>query len=402
MFSKKDYRKVLEQAARQMILVHRIDTLNKLILRAIIRNIKVNHAGIFLLDKIKNEYVVEVSKGKEGDKIPPGFTKIKPSSAIIRYFSDPKNSIFDQKALRYNRLNYYLRKYKDRKDLSIITNFLKTLKDEMSLFRAKLCIPGIFRDKLIGVLFLGNKKDNSDFTSEEIGFLTVLASDVVMAIQNAWLFEDLNKQLEKNKKLFVKAVSALSAAIEAKDKYTMGHTERVVNIALTIARNLSNIQIENWNIFKESLSIAALLHDIGKISIPEKILNKKKPLNEKEWQFILRHPVVGFEILSSLEEYQDVLLGVKYHHERYDGKGYPSALKGENIPLIACIISVADSYDAMTSERPYRKALTPQDALIEIKKNRGKQFHPLIVDAFEKAYQQNFMSFNYYENPKSR
>jgi len=385
---KRDYRHDLEKTARQMILVHRVDTLIRLILRTIMKNIRVKHSGIFLYDKEKDEYVIRVSKGKRGIKIPEGFAKIKKDNSIIKYFTDKELSSFDQNFLLYNRINYYL-KYSRSKGRSDLVDFLEDLKNQLSLFQAKACIPGFFRNDLVGILFLGAKEDGGVFRPEELGFLSVLASDVVMAIRNAWLFEDLNKQLDKNKKLFLNTVIAFATAIEAKDKYTSGHTERVVEYSLIIARILKEVNPEITGEFIENLRIAALLHDIGKIGIPEEILNKKGALTGKEKEFIFKHPLIGANILSPIGEFKDIIVGIKHHHERWDGKGYPSSLKGDEIPLIAAIISVADSYDAMISDRPYKKALSKDDALEEIKRNSGRQFNPRVANAFIEACEGN-------------
>jgi putative nucleotidyltransferase with HDIG domain len=383
---KRDYRKHLENAARQMILVHRVDTLARLIVRTIVRNIHVEHAGIFLYDKTKGEYIVKVSKGRKGTKIPVGFTKVKNDNPIIRFFTDKNlKKYFKQDYLLYSRINYLIKNGRAGGDKNL-SDFLERLKSEFSLYQAKAFIPGFYRKNLIGVLFLGDKADGKSFRPEELGFLSVLASDVVMAIQNAWLFEDLNNQLSINKKLFLSTVTALATAIEAKDRYTLGHTERVMRYSLEIARNLAGITIPNIKEFEENLKIAALLHDIGKIGISESLLNKKAPLTDKERMSISEHPLMGVEILNPITEFKDVLLGVKYHHERYDGKGYPFKLSGNQIPLAAAIISVADAYDAMTSKRPYRKALTDEKAVVQIKSNRGKQFNPVVVDAFLRIY----------------
>jgi putative nucleotidyltransferase with HDIG domain len=259
-----------------------------------------------------------------------------------------------------------------------------------SLYQAKACIPGFFRNDLVGILFLGGKENGKKFSEEELGFLSVLASDVVMALKNAWLIDDLNHQLKANKRLFLQTVSALASSIEAKDKYTIGHTERVVKHSLDIAYGLKkHIRIDNWDKFIEDLRIAALLHDIGKIGIPEKILNKENVLTAKERRIIENHPLIGANILNHIEEFREVLLGVKYHHERHDGKGYPYHLKGRQIPLIASIVSLADAFDAMTIDRPYHKSLSPQEAMKEIEGNKGQQFSPLVVDAFLKVYQNN-------------
>jgi HD-GYP domain-containing protein (c-di-GMP phosphodiesterase class II) len=158
-----------------------------------------------------------------------------------------------------------------------------------------------------------------------------------------------------------------------------------VSYSLEIAENLEMPDVDDYKNFKENLIVAALLHDIGKIGVPEKVLNKKTFLNTKEWEFIHKHPMLGIDILHPIREYEDAISGIKYHHERYDGKGYPFNLKGEEIPLIASIIAVADAFDAMTSERPYRKAMTVKQAVNEIMKNKGKQFNPSVVDAFLRA-----------------
>jgi len=352
------------------------------------KNIRVKHSGIFLYDKYKDEYVIRVSKGRRGIKIPEGFAKIKKDNSLIRYFTDKELSSFDQDFLLYNRINYYL-KYSRSKGRSDLVDFLEDLKGQLSLFQAKACIPGFFRNDLIGILFLGAKEGGGVFRPEELGFLSVLASDVVMAIRNAWLFEDLNKQLDKNKKLFLNTVIAFATAIEAKDKYTSGHTERVVKYSLIIADILSKTDPGVSAEFIENLRVAALLHDIGKIGIPEEILNKKGILTGKEREFIFKHPLIGANILSPIGEFKEIIIGIKHHHERYDGKGYPSGLKREETPLIAAIIAVADSYDAMTTDRPYKKALSKDDALKEIKRNSGKQFNPRVVGAFVEAFEGN-------------
>jgi HD-GYP domain-containing protein (c-di-GMP phosphodiesterase class II) len=385
---KKDYRKELEKAAKQMILVHRVDTLIRLILRTIIRNLKVKHAGIFLYDKDKDEYVVKISKGKWDLKLPPGFVKVKKDNPLIKYFTNNKLKILGDDVVLLERINQLLSSKKVKRNKKI-KKLLEEIRFQFSLYNTKVCIPGFFRDKLIGVLFLGEKENKENFTSEELGFLSVLSSDVVMAIQNAWLFEDLNKQVEINRNLFLQTANALATAIEAKDRYTSGHTERVSRYSLAVAEEVKKIKKmskKKWERFLESLKIASLLHDVGKIGIKEDLLNKNGSLTKEERKEIEKHPLVGYSILKPIEEFQEPILGVKYHHERYDGKGYPNGLKGGKIPLIAQIISVADTFDAMTSHRPYRPAMKREKAVEEIKRNKGKQFSPLIVEAFLKAY----------------
>ena len=138
--------------------------------------------------------------------------------------------------------------------------------------------------------------------------------------------------------------------------------------------------------FLEHLHISSLLHDIGKIGIPESILNKNGPLDEDEKKRMQEHPIVGVNILAPIKELEHSMLGVKYHHEKYDGSGYPEGLKGEEIPLIASIISAADTFDAMTTNRPYRQALSVKEAVEEIARASGKQFDPRVVNALVELY----------------
>jgi HD-GYP domain-containing protein (c-di-GMP phosphodiesterase class II) len=207
-----------------------------------------------------------------------------------------------------------------------------------------------------------------------------------MNIRNAQLITALQNELDKKQSLFLNTTVAMAAAIEAKDRYTHGHTSRVTNYALAIATKLQqkNKKINN-NKFFEDMQIASLLHDIGKIGVPEAILNKEGALDPEERKKINEHPMIGVSILQRINEFETVLLGVKYHHERFDGNGYPEGLKGDNIPLIAAIISVADSFDAMTSDRPYRKGFPREKAIDIIKQESGKQFNPDIVQAFLEA-----------------
>lgn len=384
---KPDYRRELESAAKQMILVHRMDTLIKLILRSIIRSLKVKHTGFLLFDKEKNQYIAKFSRGAEGLKIPSGFVKVNKDSSLIKYFTDKNLRLFGSDYLVLDKINSYLRS-KKRKPRKIREN-LEGLKFQLSLYNAVACIPGFYRDELICVLFLGQKINRKKFTKEELGFLAVLSSDVVMAIQNAWFFQDLNKQLEKNKTLFFQTVMALASAIEAKDAYTSGHTDRVSRFSLVIAEEMKamkKIKGQDWDKLIENLKIASLLHDIGKIGVKEQILNKNGPLDEMERAAMEKHPLIGSKIIEKVDEFQEPILGVKYHHERHDGKGYPEGLKAGQIPLIAQIIAIADVYDALTSDRPYRKAMPRETAAKIIWEGRGQQFSPLAVDAFLRLY----------------
>ena len=253
----------------------------------------------------------------------------------------------------------------------------------MELLESVVCIPSYFRDELLGVLLLGKKDNGRKFVDEELDFFVALNSNVAMAVRNAQLFKELGLELDRKHQLFVRTTIALAAAIEAKDNYTHGHTTRVTNLSLEIARRIA--QKSKWDFdakFLENLHIASLLHDIGKIGVPEHILNKRHELTVGERNGIREHPMIGVNILKPIKELEGSMLGVRYHHERFDGKGYPDGLRGEQIPLIASIISVADSFDAMSTDRPYRLALPKNDIINEIMRLSGKQFCPRISATF--------------------
>ena len=186
---------------------------------------------------------------------------------------------------------------------------------------------------------------------------------------------ELSLQQKKIKDIFTQTVTALSEAVDAKDRYTSGHSKRVAEYALMLAQKLGKSKEEQEQIYR-----AGLLHDVGKIRIPAEIINKPGRLTDEEYNTIKIHPVTGYHILQGISEDNSIAIGAKYHHERYDGKGYPNGLAGEKIPEIARILAVADAYDAMASNRSYRNALPQEVVRSEIENGRGTQFDPQIAD----------------------
>lgn len=211
---------------------------------------------------------------------------------------------------------------------------------------------------------------------------TVYSASSALKRQNSELTESkkhLEEALRKLDYSYRETVAAASTAIDARDAYTAGHSKRVADIACKVGRELG---LEDSQL--ECLELAALFHDIGKIGVPDHILNKPGRLDEEEFKKIQAHPVLGYNILRKIEFLSSMLPAVLYHHERPDGKGYPEGLKGDKIPIGASIIGIADTYDAMTSERPYRSALSHELAVEELKKYKGTQFKKEVVDAFLK------------------
>jgi HD-GYP domain-containing protein (c-di-GMP phosphodiesterase class II) len=226
---------------------------------------------------------------------------------------------------------------------------------------------------VIGVLQAVNKKDDGLFTPQDLDTCWTLANQVAVALENAHLYDEL-------KETFLNTAEALAAAVEKKDPYTGGHIRRVVEYSTAIARHLDMPLNE-----VEALRLAAVLHDIGKIGIKDSVLLKQGGLNHDEVSHMREHPLVGEDILGHIEQMREVRKIMRAHHERWDGTGYPDRLKDASIPIHARIIAVADTFDAITTDRPYRKAADWKSALEEIKRCSGTAYDPAVVNAFLQA-----------------
>ncbi|MBR1628610.1 MAG: response regulator [Lachnospiraceae bacterium] len=189
------------------------------------------------------------------------------------------------------------------------------------------------------------------------------------------LVDEVDKKTKENESLFLHVVSSLASAIDAKDTYTSGHSTRVAKYSKEIARRAGYRDKQLEDIF-----MMGLLHDVGKIGVPDTVINKPAKLTDDEYETIKNHPVMGARILSNIKEMPELVSGARWHHERYDGRGYPDGLKGQDIPETARIIAVADSYDAMTSHRSYRDPLPQEVVREEIEKGKGTQFDPRFAE----------------------
>jgi len=225
--------------------------------------------------------------------------------------------------------------------------------------------------KVVGVLIAAGKRGpDRAVSSVDMKLVNATATHVSIFLENATLYDNLSS-------MFIGTLEALTASIDAKDRYTCGHSQRVAHLTRQLAASLGHDEAD-----LKRMHIAGLVHDVGKIGVPESVLLKPGRLTDEEFGWIRLHPEMGYRILKDIPQLNDVLPGVLHHHERWDGKGYPHNLAGEDIPLIARLIALADSFDAMSSSRTYRKAMSRSTVLEEIRNNAGTQFDPSLVPAF--------------------
>ena len=257
---------------------------------------------------------------------------------------------------------------------------------DASLERSKvvLAVPLVLRDELLGAVFLGEKASGEPYTSYDKEIICAMSRHIGVAIAQRNMLAELERRANENRKLYddlrttyTDTVKAFAAAIDRKDKYTEGHSVRVGKYSELIAAELGWSEDEI-----EGAAVSGYLHDIGKITIERKLINAPYRINAKESVELSKHPGVGYDILRPIHHpYEGVPLAAKYHHERLDGRGYPDGLYDREIPYIAKIVNLADSFDAMTTDRPYRRRRPAKDVFEDLQRNTGKQFAPEVVDA---------------------
>ena len=269
-----------------------------------------------------------------------------------------------------------------REALRFLDALFKTAKIE-------LLVPLIVRRELIGLVLLGEKSTGEAFTEEDIETVCALARHIGVGIHSHRLLDEVERKAIENQRLYdglraiyKETVRAFAAAIDMKDRYTQGHSVRVGKYAEIIAREMG------WSDDKvEGITIAGYLHDIGKLIVDLSVINSPERFSAKDSKEMSRHPAAGYEILAPINHpYAEIPLMARYHHERIDGKGYPDGLKGDEIPDGAKIVTLADSFDAMTTDRPYRARLPLEDVVADFRENTGTQFAPEVVCAFCRAF----------------
>lgn len=250
-------------------------------------------------------------------------------------------------------------------------NFKKTECQDCQLCHLPfIFVPLKSENKVIGLLNISGTSKGQDLTSSNLKLIELITNQLSLALGNARLFQEREETL-------LEVVGSLVAAIDAKDPYSSGHSKRVYYYTKNFCEEL-NISEK----LKKEISFSALLHDIGKIGIPENILFKPGKLTSEEWEKIENHPKNGAEIIKHITRFRTLVDGIRNHHERFDGKGYPDGLKGERNPLAGRIICLADTFDALTTDRPYRKGFSTAQALSIMEENKGTQFDPHLLDIF--------------------
>lgn len=387
LFRKKfEYQKTLQDAAEGMSKIRDPKKLLNLITHIISAKLKLTGVCIILYDTKLECYQVMASRGCAKEK----HITLSPDNPLILWLIEKKKPLELEDAQKWASGGL------GRESLAALKSDFLQMRDRMYDLSAAVCVPCFFRDELLGILVLGEKKTGDFFSQDDLNLFSALSDEAAIALKNSQLYFEIDKKAneleslyKREHRLFMHASIAFAAAIDARDSYTHGHSERVTNISLAILDYAGAVEeIDKNPLFRQRLQIAAVLHDVGKIGVPDDILHKPSKLTSAEEKVMQRHPLIGAEIVTHIKGLRDLIGGIKYHHERYDGKGYPEGLKADQIPFMARIISIADAFDAMTSDRPYRKGLDVMIAREEIQKNAASQFDPYMVAAFLKAFQE--------------
>ncbi len=298
------------------------------------------------------------------------------SSALLLY--DDGEKLFHPQVIKSDDVQDYL----DKKLPAMAPLFFEVVEKQEAVIAKSneageflptiICSPLMIRGQVFGVLTVKKDGRGPGVTSNDMQHIQSLTKRASLNLENKVLYESLYGNL-------IETFKSLVASIQVRDHYTEEHSYRVMNLALEVAEAMGCDEAE-----RESLRIAGILHDVGKIAIPDSVLLKPDRLTDEEYAIIKKHPTIGESILQSIVIFENERNIILHHHERWDGRGYPDGLAGEDIPFLARILCVVDSYDAMTNTRPYRKAMRVEDAIMELLKNRNTQFDEKVVDCFVK------------------
>jgi len=343
------------------LLVTEIDLahLFKIITEVLVQEFAVDRLSLMLIDEASGTLLIRASHGLSPDIALKARRKVGEGVAGL--------------VLKYRKpLIISAGKHPDQEVMSAI-NYENMPASSMS-------VPLIGKNKLLGVLNV-SKLSGTPFSTSDLQIMLILSSQVVTAMENAGLYENLREN-------YFRTVQALVAAVEAKDPYTRWHSTNVAKYAAAIARDLGMSSS-----LLEEIHIAAILHDVGKIGISELIICKPERLSQEEFDIMKDHPAHGIRILDPIGFSPAIIDAIYQHHERFDGKGYPRGLAGEEITLAARILNVADTIDAMVSERPYRGTISVQEVLLELQRESGRQFDPIVAESARRLVEKGLLKF---------
>jgi putative nucleotidyltransferase with HDIG domain len=329
------------------LLVTEIDLANlfKIITEVLVQEFSVDRVSLMLVDEASGELLIRASHGLQTDMAMKARRRIGEGvSGLVMKYKKP--------------LIISAGKHPDPEVMEAI--------NIENMPASSMSVPLIGKNKMFGVLNV-SKFAGAPFSTSDLQIVLILSSQVVTAMENAGLFEDLREN-------YFRTVQALVAAVEAKDPYTRWHSTNVAKYAVAIARDLGMSPSQ-----LEEMHIAAILHDVGKIGISELIISKPERLSREEFDIMKDHPAHGIRILEPIGFSPTIISAIYQHHERYDGKGYPQGLVGEDIILAARVLNVADTIDAMVSERPYRGMISTDEVLLEMERESGGQFDPRVT-----------------------
>jgi len=375
---KYDYQQTLKEASEGMTLVTDMKKLLNFIVRIATKKVRLKSAVIFQYEDGKDRYILRIRRGTH--RRHTGYCLDK-NNELVTWLIDHKEPLL------YDEIEDWLRSVKILRKEKGLREKLTSIKEELEGIDGVVCVPSFSKGQLIGFLVLGEKLSGDIYTQEDVRLLSTLANSAAIAVENAKNFMELKRMREHDRERYIQTVLALAQTVDEKDSYTHGHLEDVCSYGLEVAKELENSSEFNAVINRDDLETALRLHDIGKIGVPDAILHKNGKLKASEWKIMKQHCEIGARIVEPLEKLRNVGNIIKHHQEKYDGSGYPDRLKGEDIPIESRIIAVVDAYHAMVSDRPYRKALSEEIALTELRKNIGTQFDPVVVGAFFRAYE---------------
>lgn len=354
-----NYHKTLLEASRGMALITDTRKLLYLIVYVVKKHMKLRSACVFHYNEDAKGFILRCRRGESNAQ--KGY-RIDGAHPLVAWLKDKKIGF------SYNKNDF---------------TGMADVGNELERIGCAACIPSFNKEKLIGFLILGSKVSGDSYTKEELELLLTIANEVAIVIENAKNLLELQRLRSKEKENYFQTVLALARTVDEKDAYTRGHLDEVTKYGIIVAEEL----LGSKDINMEDLKIGLLLHDIGKIGVPDALLHKNSTLTSEEFEIMKQHTEIGARIIEPIKKLKKVGKIIRHHQEKYDGTGYPDRIKGEDIPIEARIIAVVDAYHAMISDRPYRKAMSEEIALNELKSNMGTQFDPQVVEAFIRAYE---------------